>query len=180
MVLMKRFLVLITLSVAALSAAGLSDVRKVYMLPMSNSLDQYLANRLTNGHVFEVVTDPALADAVFTERLGEAFESKMMELLPPPPPPQPAEPTKEEVKEDKNKKGTEARGDIMAEPANKLAKAGSMSSIARSRGTIFLVDIKSKQVIWSAFEPARENTPRHMDQAATQLTARIKRELKKK
>jgi hypothetical protein len=36
---------------------------------MSRALDPYLANRLTNQRVFQVVTDSKLADAVvFTDR----------------------------------------------------------------------------------------------------------------
>jgi hypothetical protein len=181
---MKQFLLVLTMSVAAASAAELADVRKVYLLPMSNSLDQYLANRIAGGRLFEVVTDPALADAVFTDRLGEGFETKMTELLPPPPAPKAAEPAKEkdEAKADKDKKeaGPEPRGDFAGEPVNKLAKAGSMSSLARARGTVFLVGVQSKQVLWSAFEQARDTTPKQMDLTAAQLVARIKREMKKK
>jgi hypothetical protein len=168
-----------------LNAAGLSDVRKVYMLPMSNSLDQYLANRLTNGQIFQVVTDPTLADAVFTDRIGESFEAKLAELLPEPEPPAPkaAEPAKEDkAKDEKAKdaaKAAEPRGDVMSEPMNKLAKAGAMASIARARGTVFLVDTKSRSVIWSAFEPARDSSARTLDRTASQLVIRIKRELKK-
>ena len=64
---------------------GLAEVKRVYLLPMSGGLDQYLANRLTKVGRFEVVTDPANADAVFTDRLGPAFEDKWNELYPPPP-----------------------------------------------------------------------------------------------
>ena len=39
----------------------------------ARGLDQYLANRLTDDHIFQVVTDPKQADAVFTDRIGEAF-----------------------------------------------------------------------------------------------------------
>jgi hypothetical protein len=48
---------------------NLSGVHSVYLLPMSRALDPYLANRLTNQRVFQVVTDSKLADAVvFTDR----------------------------------------------------------------------------------------------------------------
>jgi hypothetical protein len=169
---MKRLMLSFILSGAVLAAAGLADVRKVYMLPMSNSLDQYLANRLTNEHVFEVVADPALADAIFTDRLGEAFEARLAELLPGPEADKPAAPPPDE----KDKKA-EIRGDIGGEPVNKLAKPGAGTSFSRSRGTIFLVDAKSKLVVWSAFEPASDNRAKQMDRTASQLVSRIKREL---
>src|SRR5688500_13830221 len=66
----------------------LMEVREVYLLPMSGGLDQYLANRLTREGRFEVVTDPKNADAVFTDRLGPAFEDKLKELYPRPPKPE--------------------------------------------------------------------------------------------
>ena len=54
----------------------------VYLLKMSSGLDQYLANRLTADHVFQVVTDPKLADAVFTDQIGEGFQMKLDEIVP--------------------------------------------------------------------------------------------------
>jgi hypothetical protein len=179
---MKRVLFSFALAAALATAAGLPEVRKVYMLPMANGLDQYLANRLTNGQVFQVVTDPTLADAFFTDRIGEGFEAKLAELLPPPPEPKDAEPAKDEkdkTREEKEKKATEARGDIMSEPVNRISKAGAMSSISRARGNIFLVDSKTRQVVWSAFEPANDSTARAMDRTASQLATRIRRDLKK-
>jgi len=44
---------------------------------MRGGLDQYLANRLTNGGVFRVVTDPKLADAVLTDHMGTEFETQL-------------------------------------------------------------------------------------------------------
>jgi hypothetical protein len=174
---MKRLLVCFGLSGAVLAAAGLSDVRKVYMLPMTNSLDQYLANRLTNEQVFDVVADPALADAVFTDRLGEAFELKLAEILPAPEPVKPAAPPPEE----KDKKSAEVRGDPgPADTVNKLPRAGAGSSIGRSKGTVFLVDARSKLVVWSAFEPARDATAKQLDRTASALVSRIKRDLNPK
>jgi hypothetical protein len=170
---MKRVLLSFALSGAMLCAAGLPEVRKVYLLPMGNSLDQYLANRLTNEQIFQVVTDPTIADAVFTDRIGEPFQLKLDELLAPPePPPAP---------EEKDKKETETRGDSIAEaPVNKLARAGAMSSLTRSRGTVFLVDAKTREVVWSAFEPPKDSTAKEMDRTAGALVTRIKKELKKK
>ena len=84
---------------------ALPEVKTVYLLPMGSGLDQYLANWLTRIGRFEVVTDPAKADAIFTDRLGTAFEEKWKEMYPPPEPPKP-EPAKDEAKKDEAKKDT--------------------------------------------------------------------------
>src|SRR5215212_10130655 len=97
--------------------ADISQVQSVYLLPMSGGLDQYLANRLTG--VFRVVTDRKLADAVFTDQLGESFERKLAELYPPP---------------DKDDDGDKDKDDKAAPHA---------SNFGRGRGAIFLVDLKS-------------------------------------
>jgi len=178
MVVMKRFLLSFALAAATLGAADLANVRTVYLLPMARGLDQYLANRLTNDGVFQVVTDVSKADAIFTERIGEAFEQKMDELLPPPAPPEPAkaEPKAEEHPAPATS-ATDARGDLspIDEPVNKIPKAGSMSTISRARGTIFLVDAKTKQVIWSAYELPKDGSSKQMDQTASNLVHRLKK-----
>src|SRR6266498_3415335 len=55
---MKRLAFLFSCSAALACAADLSNVHNVYLLKMTKGLDQYLANRLTGDHVFQVVTDP--------------------------------------------------------------------------------------------------------------------------
>jgi hypothetical protein len=60
----------------------LSEVQTIYVLPMSSGMDQYLASRLTRGHILQVVTDPAKADAILTDHLGAAFEDSLKELYP--------------------------------------------------------------------------------------------------
>jgi hypothetical protein len=70
------------LALAAAPNAQLARIHSVYVLPMGNGLDQYLANRLTNLGVFRVVTDPQKADALLTDNLGEAFESRFEKLYP--------------------------------------------------------------------------------------------------
>ena len=55
---MKRLMFLISCSVAMLPAADLAGVHNVYVLKMAKGLDQFLANRLTSDHVFQIVTDP--------------------------------------------------------------------------------------------------------------------------
>ena len=66
-------LLLFFLAVSSVHAADLAQVRNVYILTMGGGLDLHIANRLTDGHVLQVVTDPQKADAVLTDRLGPRF-----------------------------------------------------------------------------------------------------------
>ena len=148
--------------------AELSQVRTVYLLPMSNGFDQYLANRLTQLGPYRVVTDPRLADAVFTDRLGKPFEIRFEELFT-----TPAEATPE-----KDEKGVE-KSDAAAskETAEQSGPIIPPSSFGRGKGTIFLVDRKSRRVIWSAFDNPKMTTPEVLDSTAERLVRQLKRDL---
>jgi len=167
---MKRFWLLLCSCAALASAADLSTVRSVYMLPMARGLDQYLANRLTNEHLFQVVTDPKIADAVFTDRIGEAFRTQMDSLLPPPAPPSPASDTKKDSKADDPTK-------VMTDTVNKLADPSLNSSFGRAKGTIFLVDAKGRKVVWSAYEPPKSSSGNDLDRTASDIVSRLKKDL---
>ncbi len=116
----------------ALSMSGQSTPRSVYVLPMANGLDQYLAQRLSTDHVLKVVADPKIADVVLTDRLGDAFEQKLAEIR--------AADTK---KDDKDK------DDVRTHAAFRSSKG---------KGTIFLVDTKSRVVLWSDYEKVPVST----------------------
>jgi hypothetical protein len=120
---MKRFLLL------ALAAFGLfaqtPAARSVYLLPMTGGLDQYLAERIAHDHIMPVVANPKAADLVLTDRLGEGFEQKMESIYP-------LQPKKDDGKE----KPPEIRH----------------FQSAAARGTVFLVDAKTRQVLWSDYE----------------------------
>src|SRR5438874_25873 len=151
---MKRLVLLWTCCAALVSSAELSDVHTVYVLKMSKGLDQYLANRLTNEHVFRIVTDPKLADAILTEQIGDSFQAKLDELFPPPEIEKPKKPEKA-VKT----KGDEANDNpLLTDPVNKLSNPASSSSFGRASGTLFLVVPKSHQVIWSAFQMPKDSS----------------------
>ena len=155
---MKLFwaLALFAASVPAAVNQQLKQVNTVYILAMSGGMDQYLANRLTTMGVFQVVTDPQKADAIITDRLGEPFEAKLKELYPPPPPPAPPPPlrrrtirltrTVRPVTSDKTAKDDK---DKTEDDGERIARVGSFN---RGRGNIFIVDRKSKNVIWSIYE----------------------------
>jgi len=166
-----KWLALVLLSCAALMGAELTDVHTVYLLKMSKGMDQYLANRLTNDHVFQVVTDPKLADAILTDRIGQTFETKMEELFPAPNP----EPVKREPpSKDENKAG------LLGDPVNKLANPANNSSFGAATGTIFLVWAKSRQVVWSAYDIPKDSSSKQLDRTASDIVSRMKRDLNPK
>ena len=105
--------------------------RSVYLLPMANGLDQYIAASLTAAHVFQVVTDPKSADLILTDQVGQDFEQRMSVLYP----------------------DTTAKKDTSSE-----ARPSFKSS--HRNGTLFLVDRKSRVVMWSDYEkPGNTSAP---------------------
>ncbi len=141
----------------ALWAADLTEVHAVYVMPMTRGMDQYLANRLTNDHLFQVVTDPKLADAIFTDRIGENFQTQLENFFPAPKPP---EEKKDEKKDAKSDDTAAASNPMLGETVNKLDNPALASTFGRGKGTIFLVDAKSRQVVWSTFDPQGNIEPR--------------------
>jgi hypothetical protein len=169
MELMRRLVLLMPLLGAFAAGQDLSSVHSVYLLPMSKGLDQYLANRLTNGRVFQVVTDPKLADAVLTDRVGKAFEDQLADLMPTP---EPANASKEHS--DDQSSGT------LADLVSKSGGPTLNSSFGRSKGMVFLVNPKSHQVLWSVYELPKDSTSGHLDRTASDIVSRLKRDLKPK
>jgi len=162
-----------TLAVAALLAATLQaaepgQIRAVYLLPMANGFDQYLAHQLTAQGVLTVVTDPELADAVLTDQIGPAFERRLEELFPPQKQAPPAG--------EKEKEAAEA-AEARAESDRQRASVGAISSFGRGRGNVFLVARASRQVLWSVHQRPKDFTPRELDRAAARVAARLKASL---
>src|SRR6266581_4694179 len=139
---MKRNLLVSTLGLGML-AFGLSaqsEGRSVYILPMAGGLDQYLAGQIARERVMRVVADPKAADLVLTDSLGASFEQKLTKIHP-----------------------REGEEDDTAGETTLFHSSG-------SRGTIFLVDAKSRQVIWSDFEKSSRSGSRA---SLNQMAARI-------
>jgi hypothetical protein len=154
---------------------ALINVKTVYVMPMGKGLDQYLANHLTQNRVFEVVTDPALADAVLSDRLGPAFEQALAELYPPPPePPAEKEPEKSETKPAAPE--STSIGAALADRPDVPARA---SSFSRGRGNVFIVDRKTKRVLWSDFRTPRNSQPQEIDYTADKLVDRLAKNLER-
>jgi hypothetical protein len=173
-ILMKLFCLfaLAALSLPAADGSRLKQVNTVYILGMTGGMDQYLANRLTSLGVFQVVTDPQKADAILTDRLGEPFESKLKELYPPPPAPPP-----KDADADAGKNGKKDKKDTMDFGGG---TARVLSSSSRGKGNFFLVDPKSKAVLWSVYDPPKDSTPGELSRTATRVVRRLKSDLTEK
>lgn len=170
---MKRRVLLLSLVVGSALCASfpeLSRVQNVYILPMSGGLDQYLAKSLTQHRQYQVVTDPQIADAIFTDRLGDTFEKKLLELYPPPPPPE--KPTDKSAKDDKVEKKTDK--DSLAVKEEPMVRLGGFS---RNRGNIFLVERASKKVIWSLYKRPKSTTPDDLNRIADSIVSDLQRDI---
>ncbi|OYW12671.1 MAG: hypothetical protein B7X34_01685, partial [Acidobacteriia bacterium 12-62-4] len=141
------------------------EVKAVYLLPMTNGLDQYLASQLTKSGVVQVVTDPLKADAVFTDRVGEAFERKLADLYAPKPVPKVEEPEAAEDKDKKKKAKPSSPADMKENESVMAARVGS-SSWGRSRGNIFLVQRSTGNVIWSTMGRPKDSSAENVAKVA--------------
>ncbi len=159
-IVMKRLLLtplaLVALVCATIASAQTPTTSNVYILPMAGGMDQYLAGRLARERVLPVVTDPKTAGVVMTDRLGEAFEARLNQLVPPP--------AAESVDE---------KDDLKAS-AKENAVHPAFQSSAR-RGTFFLVDAKTRQVVWSGyFRPLKNPNPDSLDKQAAEIAKNLK------
>jgi hypothetical protein len=145
---MKLF-ILAAAAALALPGADLAEFKTVYVLPMSNGLDQFLAIKLTSGSVMQVVADPQKADAILTDHIGTSFEQKLDELY-----------GKREKDED-------------------TARTG-MQNASRGRGAIFLVNRKTRDVIWSAYERPKSTAPDDMNHTAEKIAQKLEKDRKGK
>jgi hypothetical protein len=160
----------LAVALAAPPKPNLAQVHKVYLTPMTNGMDQYLANRLTTMGVFQVVTDPKKADAVFTDHLGETFEALESEWFPDPTP----TPTP-----------TAAAEKPPSDPPQQAEKADThgtdrqpLTTFHRTKGTLFLVDARSRAVLWSVYAQPKDTSAVQLDRTATHIVSRIQQDLK--
>jgi hypothetical protein len=169
---------------AALASVNpqLHEVKRVYLLSMSSSLDQFLATQLVKAGIFEVVTDPKKADAILTDRVGESFEQKLDELYPPPPAPKPAatkpaDSTPDSDKSDAPKSESKlvVKGDALA--GVDLTGGVRPTTMGRGKGNIFIVSRGSRAVLWSVYEPPKNNTPRELTKTAERIVKHLQEDL---
>ena len=171
-----RTIVLLAALACCLWAANpeLAQVQTVYLLPMSNGLDQYLAGRLTAAKIYQITTDPKRADAVLTDQVGGAFEERLTELYPPPPEPEP------EAKDAKDEKGGEKKAEDPSGRAFKGDTGTPRSMFSRGRGNLFLVDLKSRRVLWSIYERPKSAIPDDLDRSSRRIVSELKKALEGK
>jgi len=167
----KLILLLAVSGAMALSGADLTGVHTVYVMPMAHGFEQFLANTLTNEHVFVIVTDPKKADAVFTDQIGAGLQDKLDVMLTVPPPPEKTD-TAAVAKDD-----PKAHKSSLVDPENKLQNPSANSTIGHGKGTFFVVDTKSRQVLWSTYELPRDSTSKESDRISSAIVSRLRKDM---
>jgi hypothetical protein len=141
---MKRVLLLFFFS--ALLFGQYTGPKTVYILPMAGGLDQYLAQWLTKDHVMQVVTDPKAAEVFMTDAVGQTFEQRLKQLIPP------------------------DAGKTAGDDSRHEFRTG------RAKGTVFIVDAKTRQVLWSDHQKApASSSDRSLNRSARRIVRRISR-----
>ena len=158
---------------------------------MGGGMDQYLANQLTKAGLFEVVTDPKMADAIVCDNVGEPFQKKLDDLYPPPPKtPAPVKPLPEVTKPTADSGRALDAGDNS--PDAKAAKKDPLEgvdfsggrirsgSLGRGKGNFFVVDRNSRIVLWSVYERPKNSTPGELTKSASKVVKHLKEDLSEK
>ncbi len=99
--------------------------------------------------MLQVVTDSTTADVVLTDRVGEDFQESLAEL-------------DKKTAEPQTGKAGEV---VFARP--------NMRPLSRAKGTVFLVDRKTGNVLWSALEQPKGNSTREMNTAAKRIVEEL-------
>ena len=159
-----RFLLLLCFATVA-QAQMLSNSGPVYFWPMTSAFDQYLAQEASSGGTLNVTVDPKNASAVMTDRIDGKFLEGMDEIFPQP------EPEEEKVEEGEEEPSSDSiEGDFrLQRPAN--------LPVGRPRGTLFLVDVKTRSVLWSTFLKEFDATPNRLQREARAVIEKLKQEL---
>jgi hypothetical protein len=199
----KQFLLWVTILLALAvpgsaqtgSSRSLSEVKTIYVLPMSSGMDQYLASRLTRGHILLVVADPGKADAILTDHLGAAFEARVKELYPELKPAAETPGAKEgkaaEKAAEKSEMKTAEKLDAKETDKPATSESGASRSLelkevggeraqpsTRARGTLFLVKRGTWEVLWSAYREPRVRQGKELDRTAGELVKQLQASLK--
>lgn len=180
----------------AVEIAG-SNVQNVFVMPMAGGLDQFLAHQITSAHAFTVVTDAKRADAIFTDRLGDALHTQLEKLYPEPKrasadAKKTEDAKKDDSKKDEVKKNDDSKSDEKADtkeddamvkgdpvtPARATTNAPPpVSGFGRGKGTLFLVDAKSRRVIWSAYAKPKNTSSDELERVAHQIVEKLTKTL---
>lgn len=131
---------------------------------MANGFDQYLANRLRDVSQIRIVTEAMKADAIFTDKLGPAFEARLEEM---------ETEAKEKAAADAPTPPIDPSAPISADNTRMKFAPKVISSIGRGRGTYFLVDRRSRIVLWSTFQTSKDTQPRSMNAKAHKVSEEL-------
>jgi hypothetical protein len=149
-----RVALLSLLACSALSAADPSSAQPIYFWSMQSALDQYLAEQAAAAGTVTVTVDPKMAKSIMTDRIDRTFLDAMDELFP-------VAGREEPVKKDES-----IEGDFqIARPKNRPK--------GTPRGTLFLVDVQTRQVIWSTFLGDFDTRPENLHREAQKVIERL-------
>lgn len=137
---------------------------------MNGALDQYVAEQATSTGVFGVTVDPARAKTVMTDHIDAKFFEGMSEVFVDEEAVAAAAAAAAKAKED---------GDDEDEDDDDTATGSIETGLAANRpanrprgspkGTVFLVDIQTRQVIWSTFLGDFDRSPKKLHRKAAQV-----------
>jgi hypothetical protein len=134
---------------------------KLYLWPMSNAFDQYLAEQITADGVFEVVVDPKLANTIMTEKIDSTFLAAMDEFFP-----RAVENQSEKAAENTKKDDSIESDSRDRRPANRPR--------GQARGTLFLVDVASRKVVWSTYLKEFDPSPNKLHSQAGNVVEKMR------
>lgn len=142
--------ILLPVLLCGLAAGGQSQLpsryQTVFIRSMANALDEHLASRLTSNRVMWVVLQPWNADAVITDSLDDDFWNWLEQTYP------------AAAKAEHSQTGLRGYG----------------YSSGRHSGTIFLVDPRTRLVLWSIYELPRGSSPAELERSATRITTQLR------
>lgn len=166
---MKLRFLLAALSVAYAGDAAhpeLAEIKTVYLLPMTSSLDQFLAVRLAKGGMLQVVTDPKLADAIITDHIGTGLEDQLKTLY------------GEKKAAEADKDGPDK--DAADKDKDQQPTFAPMAGGARTKGAVFLLDRKTRSVLWSDYVPPKNSQAAEMNRVADKIAGQLEKDKKGK
>jgi hypothetical protein len=159
-----RWLLALAAIAAPLAAADLTSVGPVYFWPMEGALDQYVAERATSEGLFPVTVDPTRAKSVMTDHIDAKFFEGMNEVFAAPEaPPAESEADAEAVS------GSIESGLSAQRPPNRPR--------GNPKGAIFLVDVETRQVVWSAYIGQFDRRPKSLHREAKQVVGELRKGL---
>jgi hypothetical protein len=118
----------------------------------------------------QVVTDPKVADAVFTDQLGSGFEAELLKVRPDlkPVPPKKETADKDKDKDAKDEAKKEEKAQDMTPPA---------SSFRVTQGTVFMVHARTQTVVWSTYLRPVNHSPKEMEKTAAKIASLLEKDL---